>query len=230
MLISQDSGATWSAVELPVPEDYLALGMRGGAVVVDEANRFVVYGGNGKWISSDGVNWEAGIQDNSYRSLSWFPQMIGDVLVAVGEDDRIYTVVPGEALEVALEPDAEWVDLAAGSGTVVAWGTSLSDSGGTWLGITTDGFTWSEHNSDLSFTVVHPLSDELGAGYLGITLDPEPGAVTVYRSPDLNTWTEIAQIETGEDAGIYQVVEVDGGVLALAWGDEQTLWLIDPAQ
>ena len=74
------------------------------------------------------------------------------------------------------------------------------------------------------------MSDELGAGYLGITLDPEPGAVTVYRSPDLNTWTEIAQIETGEDAGIYQVVEVDGGVLALAWGDEQTLWLIDPAQ
>jgi len=229
VLTSQDRGATWFASELPVPDDYLAVGLRSAAVVVDEADRFVVYGGNGKWISSDGVNWEAGIRDNSNRSLMWFPQMIKDVLVVTGEDDRIYAAAPGEALEVVLEPDAELVSLAARKGTVVAWGTIPSDSAGTgtWLGATTDGRTWSEHISDLDFTWVHPLSDGLGAGYMGITFDPEPGAATVYRSPDLNTWTEIAQIETGENARIYQAVEVDGGVLALAWGDEQTLWFLE---
>lgn len=229
MLTSQDRGATWSASALPVPDGYLALGLRSAAVVVDEKDRFVVYGGNGKWISSDGVNWEAGIRDTSYRSLMSFPQTIKDVLVVTGEDDRIYAAAAGEALEVALEPGAEGVSLAARKDTVVAWGTIPSDSPGTgtWLGVTTDGRTWSERTSDLEFTWVHPLSDGLGAGYLGTTFDPQPGTATVYRSPDLNTWTEIAQIETGEDAGIYQVVEVDGGVLALAWGDEQTLWLIE---
>jgi len=226
VMVSQDSGATWSTVVLPVPADYVALGFRGGSVVVDDAGRFVVYGGNGKWVSSDGVNWEASIQDNSNRSLMRFPQMINDVLVATGEDDRIYAGVPGEALEVAYEPNARGVSLAAGNDRVVAWGTSLADSGGTWLGITTDGQNWSEHLTDLSLAVVEPLSDELGAGYLGITPGSVSNAATVYRSQDLDTWTEVARIN-GDAIG-YQVVETDHGILALArGGDQQTLWFVD---
>lgn len=230
VLTSQDFGATWFEQELPVPDGYLPLGMRGGAVVVDEAGRFVVYGGNGKWTSTDGMSWEARTQNYSYRSLSWFPQIVDDVLVVSGEDDRIYVLAPGKALEVVLEPDAEGLRLAARNGEVLAWGTIPSDSDGTgtWLGITTDGRVWSEHTSDRDFTVVHQVSDDLGSGYLGLTFDPALDVTTVYRSPDLATWTEIARVETGRGAAVYQVVEVAGGVLVLAWADgQETLWLID---
>lgn len=142
--------------------------------------------------------------------------MINDALVVTGEDDRIYAGAPGEALEVAHEPNAKGVSLAAGNDRVVAWGTSLAESGGTWLGITTDGQTWSEHLTDLSLAVVEPLSDELGAGYLGITPGSVSNPATVYRSQDLDTWTEVARIN-GDAIGC-QVVETDRGILAFARG------------
>lgn len=228
VLTSRDSGASWFAAELAVPDDYLASsGMRMPAVTVDTADRFVLYSGNGVWVSSDGVNWEGSLRDNSYRSLWPTPQMVDDVLVVSGEDGRIYAAAPDQALEVVMEPGSAIVSLAARDGAIVAWASASPDAptAGTWIGSTTDGFIWTEHPTDLSFSVVHPLSVDLGGGYLGITRDQESGA-TVYRSPNLTNWTEIALIESGDEATISQVVETEGGLLALAWGEQQTLWFI----
>lgn len=225
LLVSEDGGETWSSVELLIPDDFFQQGFR-GAVTVDEADRFVLYFGNGKWVSSDGLNWEASIQDNAYRSLKWDPQILNDILVVAGEDDRIYNMVPGQALEVSLEAKAEGVSLAAGNGTVVAWGTSLSDPDGTWLGTTTDGLTWSEHSSDLSLDSVVVLSEGLGGGYLAVSPDPIFDRASVYRSPDLETWVEIAKIDVETEN--FQLTEVESGVLVIAWGlDQQTLWFVD---
>lgn len=225
-LVSRDGGETWTVADLTPPEDFVELGFRGGAIAVDGADRFVVYWGNGKWVSNDGLSWEGSIQDNSYRSLSWDPQIIGDVLVAVGEDDRIYNMVPGQALEVSLEGVAEQVFLTAGNGTVLARGKPLSDSGGTWLGTTADGLTWSEHKSDLSFADIVVLSEVLGGGYLGVAAEPETGVATAYRSPDLEAWTAVARIDGGTVPS--QLVEVEGGVLAIAWGSaQQIVWFVE---
>jgi hypothetical protein len=224
-VVSQDRGETWSLVELPALEDYLYQGFM-AAVVVDDADQFVVLWGNGRWVSSDGLSWEGSIQDNSYRTLRWDPQIVGDVLVAAGEDDRIYNMVPGQALEVSLEGVAEQVFLTAGSGTVLARGKSLSDAGGTWLGTTTDGLSWLEHTTDLPLADVVVLSEALGGGYLGVAVPSDSDLAIIYRSPDLETWTAVAWV--GGGTAPSQLVEIDGGVLAIVWGSaQQTVWFVE---